>query len=271
MTVAELASDDPVGTMVAYTDGPDRYHTAYSFVFLGGASGPGHIRRSLEGILNASARAWPAWAFSNHDVVRVVSRWGHGGADPVLAKVLIATLASLRGTVFLYQGEELGLPQGEVPFERLQDPEGRAFWPEYKGRDGCRTPMPWQAEAPHAGFSPVEPWLPVDPGHRPLAVDRQERDPASVLAFTRGFLAWRKQHPALISGDIRFLNVPEPALAFERWNGGERLVCGFNLGSAPVVFSLPAAGRRLSGHGLEGQIEAGVWHLPVGGGGFIGL
>ncbi|MGF1641565.1 MAG: alpha-amylase family glycosyl hydrolase, partial [Rhodospirillales bacterium] len=193
MSVAELASDDPIGTMVAYTDGSDRFHTAYSFVFLGPPLGAAAIRGIVEAMLARSPGAWPSWAFSNHDVERVATRWGGpGGAVGDLAKLLIALLCSLRGTAFLFQGEELGLPQADVPFERLQDPEGRTFWPEHKGRDGCRTPIPWASATPHAGFSVAEPWLPVDPAHRPLAVDVQEGDPASTLRFTRGFLAWRR-------------------------------------------------------------------------------
>ena len=132
---------------------------------------------------------------------------------------MIALLTCLRGTSFLYQGEELGLPHAEVPFEKLKDPEGITFWPRHKGRDGARTPMPWLAAAPFAGFSSAEPWLPIDPRHPPLAVDAQEADPGSVLAFTRGFLAWRKKHPALIRGEIRFLDAPEPVLAFIRGEG----------------------------------------------------
>jgi len=102
MAVAEIASDDPVGTMVAYTDGLDRYHTAYSFVFLRQSFGAAHIRRSVEQMLAASDNAWPSWAFSNHDVERVASRWC-GGAEPsaALAKVLMAVLVSLRGTLFV--------------------------------------------------------------------------------------------------------------------------------------------------------------------------
>ncbi len=234
MTVAEIASDDPIGTMIDYTRGPHRYHTAYSFEFLREARGAAHTRGVVEGYLERGRDAWPSWAFSNHDVPRVVSRWGDGSADPqAFAKVLIAVLACLRGTLFLYQGEELGLPQAEVPFERLRDPESIRFWPEYHARDGARTPMPWAAEAPFAGFSATDPWLPVDPRHLPLAVDRQQGRTDSVLEFTRGVLAWRRRRPALIVGDIRFLDADEPVLAFERRGAGDRLLCVFNLGAKP--------------------------------------
>ena len=241
MSVAEIAAEDPVGTMAAYTDGPDRYHTAYSFVFMREAFSAGLFRQAVEEMSVRSNAAWPSWAFSNHDVPRVVTRWAAaGGGDPAFAKLMIALLTTLRGTAFLYQGEELGLPHADVPFEKLQDPEGKAFWPRHRGRDGARTPMPWQADAAFGGFSCVDPWLPVDPRHLPLAVDRQAADAASLLAFTRQFLAWRKHEPALIDGTIQFYDVAEPALVFERRKGDRGVLCVFNLSSEPLSLLLPA-------------------------------
>jgi alpha-glucosidase len=272
MALAEIASDDPISTTLAYIDGLDRYHTAYSFVFLRQSFSAQFIRTSVEALLAGSATAWPSWAFSNHDVPRVVSRWSAGGDARAFAKVLIAVLTCLRGTAFLYQGEELGLPQANVPFERLQDPEAKAFWPVYHSRDGARTPMPWRANLPNAGFSMAEPWLPVDPSHHPFAVDLQEADPASVLRFTRHFLAWRRTRSALRTGDIVFLDTAEPVLAFLRSSPLERLLCAFNLGpnseSAWLKLSDgagPLSGTQillLTGHGLMGRFEGNRLDLP---------
>jgi len=265
MAVAEIASHDPVRTMVAYTDGPERYHTAYSFVFLRQSQGAAHIRGSVEDLLDASPDAWPSWAFSNHDVERVVTRWSAGTGDrAAFAKMLIALLTSLRGTTFLYQGEELGLPQAQVPFERLQDPEGRTFWPAHKGRDGGRTPMVWEGNKPHGGFSSAEPWLPVDSSHLGFAVDHQVADPESVLAFTRRYLAWCRQQPALIRGDIRFLDVSEPMVAFERRSAGQGFLCAFNLGDSPVAARVGGAGAATltNGLGLDGVLLGDIAHLP---------
>src|SRR5438093_1226613 len=129
------------------------------------------------------------WAFSNHDVVRAVTRWGAGAERTSFARLLMALLLSLRGSVCVYQGEELGLPEPELDFEDLRDPYGIAFWPEFRGRDGARTPMPWQENAPHAGFTSANrPWLPVPPAHHALAVDRQERSAAALLHSWRRFL-----------------------------------------------------------------------------------
>ncbi|MBK8908833.1 MAG: alpha-glucosidase C-terminal domain-containing protein [Rhodospirillales bacterium] len=272
MAVAEIASDHPVATTAAYTDGPDRYHTAYSFVFLRQTSGVRHIRDSIEEMLAAAPGAWPSWAFSNHDVPRVVSRWGDGAnvapaERAAFAKCLIAVLTCLRGTVFLYQGEELGLPQAFVPFERLQDPESRRFWPAYHARDGARTPMPWRCDAPHGGFSVAEPWLPLDPAHLALAVDRQQDDAGSVLAFTRRFLSWRREQPALITGDIHFLHVDDAVLAFERRLDRRRLLCAFNLSAANARFTLNESVAAVHATGLPGSVEhgCGVMLPPFGG------
>jgi alpha-glucosidase len=265
MAVAEIASDDPIGTTLAYIDGPDRYHSAYSFVFLRQSFSAGFIRRSVEALLAGSATAWPSWAFSNHDVPRVVSRWNPGGDPRAFAKILTAVLTCLRGTAFLYQGEELGLPQAEVPFERLQDPEAKAFWPVYHSRDGARTPMPWVPDSPGAGFSAAEPWLPVDPRHYPLAVALQEADPTSVLEFTRRFLAWRRQRCALRIGDIMFLDAPDPVLVFLRRSAAERLICAFNLGPRRESVHLTVDGDLvpLTGHGLPGAITGSRLDLPA--------
>src|SRR5438445_11240891 len=124
---------------------------------------------------------WPTWAFENHDAPRAVSRWvGEAHREPFThTKMLL--LSALRGSIIIYEGEELGLPQVEVPFEKLQDPEAITNWPQTLSRDGARTPMPWLADQPNLGFSSGMPWLPLGDAHRALAVDRQEHDPASTL------------------------------------------------------------------------------------------
>jgi alpha-glucosidase len=270
MAVAELASsDDPIATMIDYTAGPDRYHTAYNFLLLSEPFGPAVIRNALTTALR-SAAAWPSWAFSNHDVIRAPSRWaaaaGAADAEPAFAKMLIALLCCLRGTVFLYQGEELGLPQADVPFGRLVDPEGIAFWPRHRGRDGARTPIPWRTDAANAGFCPdgIEPWLPVDPRHLPLAVAAQEGDASSVLAFTRAFLAWRRRQLALLRGSVRFLEAPEPLLAFERAAGFQRLLCVFNLGPQPRQMRLDVNDiTRLDAPEATGILQVGSAHMAA--------
>jgi alpha-glucosidase len=160
--------------------------------------------------------------------------------------MLLAMLLCLRGSVCLYQGEELGLPEADVPFERLQDPYGLAFWPEFKGRDGCRTPMPWQALDAQGGFSPVEPWLPVSAEQRALAVDVQEADLASTLHATRALLAWRRASAVIRTGDLRFIDTGRgDVLMFERSlpatgaEPGERVLLAFNFSGDEVSLPMP--------------------------------
>ena len=239
--LSELASDDPEGAIADYTSGSDRFHTAYSFRFLSKPFGPEVIRQGVEALFDRAPDAWPSWAFSNHDFDRVASRWGEG-RGPDFPKTLLMLLTSLPGTLFLYQGEELGLPQAEVTYEALRDPDGLAFWPAYKGRDGERTPMPWSATEPHAGFSTAEPWLPIDPRHLALAVDRQEVDLASTLAFTRIWLAFRRSRPAFAEPGIAFEDTGSGLLIFTRAGGRLRLV--FNLGDQSA--RIPGRGWRLA-------------------------
>lgn len=185
---------------------------------------------------------------------------------------------SLRGSVCLYQGEELGLPEAEVPFERIQDPYGKVLWPEFKGRDGCRTPMPW-TQGEQGGFSSVEPWLPVEERHLPLAVANQQDDADSVLNATRAMLAFRRQHPALIEGEIRLLEVGEDLLGFIRESnadqGGERLLCVFNLTGEPRETPLPASvgghAKLLEGPGFQASLAASQLVLPAYQAAFISL
>jgi alpha-glucosidase len=110
--------------------------------------------------MRRAPQSWPCWTISNHDVERVVSRWGRSAPLPHSATQLTALVCSLRGSVCVFQGEELGLGEADVPYEALRDPYGIAFWPAFKGRDGCRTPMPWDASE-RARLLDGEPWLPV--------------------------------------------------------------------------------------------------------------
>jgi alpha-glucosidase len=239
MVVAEVSCDNPVKRAAEYTSGPDRLHTAYSFALLGTEVSAAKLRSLVEESVTASLESWPSWALSNHDVARVRTRWGGVDATDAYARMALALLGSLRGSVFLYQGEELGLPQAEVPFERMLDPYGIAFYPEFKGRDGCRTPIPWDGGAPFAGFSDVEPPLPIPAEHTTRAISTQAADPHSVLSFARSFLAWRKTEEAVLTGTIDFLDAPEPVVAFVRTAAdGRRLLFAFNLGGMPVGLPL---------------------------------
>ncbi|MBB1267985.1 alpha-glucosidase [Shewanella sp. SR44-3] len=232
VTLGEVSSEDSLATMADYTRGDKRLHMAYSFELLTKDYSAAYIRETVEALEASIGDGWPCWAIGNHDVERVASRWSQGEAKLGQVKMLNALLGSLRGSICTYQGEELGLTEANIEFEQLQDPFGLAFWPMFKGRDGCRTPMPWTdatAGVQHAGFSQVTPWLPVAAAHVPLAVDKQEADAESALHSYRQFMQWRKQQIALVDGSITFLDIKAPLLAFVREHQQQSLLVIINL------------------------------------------
>ena len=272
--LGEISSEDSLATMAEYTR-HGRLHMGYSFELLTNDFSATYIRGTVQTLEAQMTEGWPCWAISNHDVERVLTRWGNGQAPGKLANLLTAMVCSLRGSVCIYQGEELGLTEAEVPFEALQDPYGIAFWPQFKGRDGCRTPMPWNDAATHAGFSAGKPWLPVPVEHRALAVNRQDADPHSVLNGFRRFMRWRHSQPALRWGDIAFLDTVEPVLAFTRHVAGKTMLVAFNLADVPVEIDLSEKLARLqplAGHGLEqGSLDGFRLRLPGYGVWFAGM
>lgn len=234
-TVAEVGGPEPLTEMKAFTADERRLNSAYSFDFLYADELTGSL---LEGALAAwpglSGEGWPSWAFSNHDAPRALSRWAAPSDLDAAARLYLMLLMSLRGNIFVYQGEELGLPQAKVPFDRLQDPEAIANWPMTLGRDGARTPLPWAAEELNAGFSSGSPWLPIDSRHVPLAIDAQAADPRSVLSFARNLIAARRASPALRYGSVEILEAPNGVFALKRVCDEEEAIGVFNLGDAAV-------------------------------------
>ena len=245
MTVGEVVDDQAaLERQQEYVEPPHRLHTAYSFYFLVATRATPELFTSALAAWNA-VEGWPSWSLGNHDVDRFATRLG--GDDPAHIRILMAVLLCLRGTIFLYQGEELGLPQADVPFERLQDPFAIASYTGGSGRDGARTPMPWTAANASAGFSAsAETWLPLDNRHRALAVDRQQDDPGSMLNFTRELLALRRAHEALRIGDVTLLDAPDGVLMFERAGEGERLLCIFELAGRMATVSLSSSAQLIA-------------------------
>jgi len=253
LLVAEIAADDSLRVAEEYAGPGGPLHTAYSFALLGPSLDTRFLVDVFEAFHNGRRHGWPAWAFSNHDVCRVLTRWGGRDAPAALAKALIALLVSLRGTIFLYQGEELGLPEADVPFEQIRDPYGLAFFPDFAGRDGCRTPMPWDDSDRHAGFSAVDAWLPIPNEHLFRSVGAQEVDPGSVLTFTRTLLAWRRTRPAMLRGDIRIL-AAEPALVvLTRALDGETILVAVELAGGERRVVLPEG--RWSARSADGWTD----------------
>ncbi len=240
-SVGEINTENVLDSVYEYTSNR-RLHLGYSFELLADEGSPEYIRQTVETLENKLDGGMGCWAISNHDVQRVVSRWGKKDGDPQKAKMLSIMLASLRGTICIYQGEELGLCEADICFEEIQDPFGKEFWPEFKGRDGCRTPMPWHGFSANAGFSNAAPWLKVPEAHLKKCVSSQSKDANSVLNTYSAFLKWRKQQLPLIIGDIEFLPSSEHVLAFVRAYEGSRIYCYFNFSDTEQSVSIPLRG-----------------------------
>ncbi|NHZ98188.1 alpha-amylase family glycosyl hydrolase [Massilia sp. CCM 8734] len=266
VAIGEVGADDALGVMADYTADGDKLHMAYSFNLLTPEFSAGHVRRQVEEFEARVKGGWASWSVGNHDSIRVMTRWGGAAPTHALAKLVLAMQLSLKGTPCLYQGDELALTEANVPFELLQDPYGITFWPEFKGRDGCRTPIPWTAELPNAGFTTGTPWLPVAEEHIASAASAQETDTDSPLNFARRIVAWRRQQPQLTRGDIVFFDAPEPLLALRRDLAGHPSVLAvFNLGPEPVTYQFADAVEAVPmiGHGLHGNAEEGSVTLPA--------
>jgi len=242
LAVGEVGDGDrSPATVGLYTSGSDALHFCYTFDLFGPEFSGDHFRRTIEKFDAAGKDGWVCWTLSNHDVMRHVTRFARPGDDlDRIARLSLALLVALRGTICIYQGEELALPEADLAFEDLRDPYGIRFWPSFKGRDGCRTPMPWSSAGDQAGFTDGKPWLPIPASHRSRAVDLQERDPRSVLAFYREALAFRRASTPLQWGDLEFHDAPDELLAFTRRCDGETLLCLYNFSHEPHDWRLPA-------------------------------
>ncbi|SLN13373.1 alpha-amylase family glycosyl hydrolase [Roseisalinus antarcticus] len=223
--------------MGEYTAGDDLMQMCYAFEFLAqDQPTAGRIAEVMTRLDEEAADGWACWAFSNHDVVRHVSRWNL--TEPA-NRMLTTLIMCLRGSVCLYQGEELGLPEADVSYEDLQDPYGIEFWPEFKGRDGCRTPIPWEPSNQSAGFTDVKPWLPVPIKHLHQSVAVQEQDASAILHHYRRAIAFRHANPVLMNGDHDAVRHMGDVVYFLRSQDGVSLLCAFNVSDQPSEFELP--------------------------------
>ncbi|WP_369027354.1 alpha-amylase family glycosyl hydrolase [Qipengyuania sp. RANM35] len=243
-TVAEVGGDEAEAEMKAFTEGETHLNSAYGFNFLyADRLTPGLVCGALAQWPDEDGVGWPSWAFENHDAPRAISRWWNEDERDAAARMKILLLASLRGNIILYQGEELGLTQVDIPFEQLHDPEAIANWPLTLSRDGARTPMPWTG-AVDASFGSQEPWLPVGEENRVRSVEAQEADDGSLLKATRAAIALRNANPALHHGAVESCRAEGDLLELVRAVGSQRIRCLFNLGRETLTFA--ATGRVLA-------------------------
>ena len=234
--------------------GPDRLHAAFSFFInptvLFGPFSLKQLRQEIERREQTAAdRVWPTVVLSNHDMPRIASRYGKGEEDESL-KVMLTQLFTLRGTPFLYFGEEVGMRDISLRRNEILDPAGKLYWPFYKGRDGSRAPMQWD-DSPLAGFSSTQPWLPVHPDYPQRNLSAQRLDPDSLFNFTKKLIALRREYPALRQGSFRFVSSPSnKGLAYLRECDGQSILVALNFTARritlPTLEDAGLAGRNWS-------------------------
>jgi len=231
-TMAEVGGRDALTEMHAFTAGGARLNSAYGFDFLyADRLTPALVAKAQASWPEDHGTGWPSWAFENHDAPRALSRWCAPDQRQAFARTKMMLLATLRGNPIIYQGEELGLVQVDIPFDQLQDPEAIANWPLTLSRDGARTPMPWAAQDEHGGFTSGQPWLPLGAENLQRAADRQVGDPASLLELTRELLALRRRNNALRLGSLQVIEAGDALLALRRSVDDQAVLALFNLSS----------------------------------------
>ncbi|WFB09884.1 glycoside hydrolase family 13 protein [Streptomyces sp. LX-29] len=274
-TVLDEYAGDRIGVAEAWTPSADRtalylrsdeLHQAFNFHFLGTPWEAKKMREVIDESLEAMlpVEAPTTWVLSNHDVVRHTTRYAEESPEQGLRRARAAALLmlALPGSTYIYQGEELGLPEVvDLPDEVRQDPSFFRESGQEGLRDGCRVPIPWSGgEAPY-GFGPVAggpSWLPQPDGWAALSVEAQTGDPSSTLELYRSAIALRREHPALGAGEsVEWLDAPEGVLAFRR----EDFVCTVNTTGGPV--RIPAPGRVLLASGPAPEAAGASYELPA--------
>ena len=242
-TVAEVGGMGSESEMQRFIGGTSLFHTAYGFNFLyADRLTPALVKEAAEAWPDVAGVGWPSWAFSNHDAPRAVSRWAAPQDRAAMARLTMLLLACMRGNIFIYQGEELGLQQAQIAFDQLRDPEAIANWPLTLGRDGARTLIPWHHDTSRPAAPGPAAWLPVATEHLELAVNTQEHDSQSQLAYTRRVMRTRNRHPVLMTGVMRILEASQDILAFVRGEAEHELLCVFNMGATTRAWK-PQAGH----------------------------
>lgn len=206
-------------------NGPNKLHAAFNFDFLWSRYKPELFLNAIENWEKIAEETgiWPNYALSNHDVPRPATRYANG-EDDARTKLVMAMLLTLRGTPFLYFGEEIGMRDISLRRNEIMDPPGKKYWPFNKGRDGCRSPMQWDASS-HAGFTDGKPWLPVHSNYAQRNVAAQSDDPNSIFHFTRKLITLRTEYPALQRGNfVKVKTGVDGVLAYQRTLKNERTI-----------------------------------------------
>jgi alpha-glucosidase len=260
MSVGEIAVENPGGNHEIassfYGIGNDELHLVFDFSHMNGKWGADvFYKRIREWQAHIPDGDWPCHVFNNHDQFRSISRYIKGAESIPRAKLIAVMLLTLKGTPFIYYGEELGMKNGSIPKKILHDPLGIKYWPFHPGRDPERTPMQW-SDAPNAGFSTASPWLPVNNDYDVVNVASELADKNSILNLYKDLIGLRKKHPALQRGDwIPVIEAKNDILAYKRVFENEVMLIVLNFSNAARKADLvsPSLQTVLSTHRFKGS------------------
>ncbi len=259
-TIGEVGDDHRGLEIISeYTKDNDKLHMAYGFDFLTGRPRAEDFKKKLLHFKKIVADGWICWSFGNHDVTRPISRWasakelaegesskgesskGGGKLRDNLAKMLLALLGALPGSMCIYQGEELGLEEAVLKYEDIVDPFGINLYPKFVGRDGCRTPMVWDGAAKNGGFSKAKKtWLPVYDKHLPYAANKQNGAAGSILNFYRDYLSLRNEDDVITSDDFKIVEATGATLVLTKSYSDKSYLFAFNLDKKKISYQLPS-------------------------------
>ena len=255
--------------------GEDRLHAGFDYAFTNSAFSAKAYGRAIQywDALHGTD-AWPNYFFNNHDTRRSSTRFAKG-EDDTIPKLLAAMHLTLRGTPFLYYGEEIGMRDISLTRSQIQDPVGKHYWPFYKGRDGCRSPMQWSAAA-NAGFTTGQPWLHLNKDYKVRNVANQAASQASLLTFYKQLIRLRRDHAALNDGSLVLLDSQDAdLLVYERAAEAEKMLVVLNFGKEIKTYPLPTGDYNkwellfAGNDAITSHMTENLLHLPAFGFGIL--